>query len=643
MEGFLAILNLDRSRHDDCAKLIRFPLVNLHAKDYSSKYIKGKDISVVVFIRKIASDVALLDQIHKFIYAQGWIFPNKKNNSSRGPIILSEDKVLSSGIVQNPGEIDEHSGGFHVLVVNKQKGTMNCFVDRTSSRPVYYSIANNYLIMSSDIRMIYSMPIVDKSLDNSALVQFVRIQTILENRTLYENIKRIPQGSYLSTSENGIRLSVVIRKYWDMVPLDPFDSDEDAIKQTTHEFIQAGSSITRGNQSQKSGILLSGGMDSRAILSMIKPHMQDLTAFTFGMDLNKEVLVGSRIARKIGIPWNFFSQTAIDYLNQLAEVTPILQSHYSIAHTNTFKSAKYMSLFGIQTIYHGGLMDPIFAGSHLPKEYFRIRGRNLYTYRLAPLIANKTAVAQLLLGSRDIQRGDFAASFLDEKYRELWETSSYLAYMHAVDRVAECWESPYDWFEKALMYSGFSEFYTYPVTASIRLFTRERSVLYESNILDLYLRLNVRQRFLGHTYRRAMLSINKEITKIVYPNVGVSPLTHPFIQALSLQSMGFFQYRKDKLMRFLSNVRNTPYHPIPQGCYPSMKNVAGELAKSSAKNIKAYREMLCNGFLVQADIISGAKIRIQLERIDGLEENDALTIMALLSLSNWLEIYPAKI
>lgn len=642
MEGFLAIFDLNSSYSFDYAKWLRHTYNKLKEDNHLVEFSTGQGYGIVIVSRINNSDGTFFEWSDRAVYIQGWVSPTIKYNP--GDLIsLTDDKFWSTSIFQDPSEIINFSGGFQAVNVNKETRTLTFFSDRTASRPIYYSMVDDSVIVSSDLRWILTMPNVDKQLDFEALTQFIRIQTILENRTLYKNIKRIPQGSFLTLQQGLGSSGLSIKSYWNMLPLKPYASDEEAIQLTAHEFINAGASITRGNLIQKSGILLSGGMDSRATLSLVKPYLDNLVAFTFGMGINHEILIASKIARTVGIPWNFFNQTAIDYLDQIEDITEVLQAHYSLAHINTFKSAKNMSFLGIQTIYHGGLMDPFFAGSYLPKEYFRIRGRNLYTYRLAPLAADKTAVAQLLLASRDIQKGDFTASLLDEKYRELWESSSYLACMSAVDHVAESWESPYDWFEKALVYSGFSEFYTYPVTASIRLFAKERSVLYESNILDLYLRLNVRQRFLGHIYRRAMLSVNKEITKIVYPNVGVNPLTHPFIQALSLQSMGFVRYRKDKLKRFLSNVRNTTYHPIPQGCYPSMKDVVYELATSRAKNIKVYREMLCNGSLIQANIVSGAKIKTQLEKIDSLEENDALTIVALLSLSSWLEKYPAKI
>lgn len=642
MEGFLAIIDLNSSRLTDTEKWLRYALNNGADNECSVNYIVGSGFGLAIVARRNNSDVSYLDNIDRVVYVQGWISPVDAYQPE-DLILLADDKIWSSRLSDNQKDIKNFSGGYQAFSFSKNSRTITCFSDRTASRPMYYSVIDEILIISSDIRWIYSVPIAESELDLVAISQFVRIQTIIENRTLYRNIKRIPQGAYLTVENKTGNFQPVIHTYWSMLPLVTYDSDEEAIRQTAIEFIRAGERITKGGLNEKAGILLSGGMDSRTILAVVKPHVDDLSAFTFGMDLNQEVSVAATIARTMKIPWNFIHQSAEDYIYQRDEITPVLQGRYSLAHTNTFKASRYMSLHNIQSIYHGGLMDPFFAGSYLPKELIRILGRKFYTYRLAQLEVNKEAVAKKLLISRDVQNGEFRASYLDDKYRELWETSSIDAYKSAVDKVAEDWLSPYDWFEKALVNSGFSNFYTYPVTASIRLHARERSVLYESNILDLYLRLSIRQRFLGYVYRRALLAINNEIAKIVYPNIGVSPLAPPLIQALCLQGNAFIRASKDRFRQLVSKIRNTSCLVISPGCYPDMKDVVGEFANNSTSRITSFRKQFYSGYLVQTGIVSMTRIRDVLENVSSVSESDALTILALISLSNWLDKYPAKV
>lgn len=639
MEAFLAVLHPGTADGRDLLPALQAGMALAHASGVLVEEFTGKGVAIAVGKRTRASDVCTSRRDGRLAHVQGCVRPLNENLPDDSLERLDSDKIIPADLARSPKSAASLTGSFHVLLCDLGSGELVAVNDRAASRQIYYYRSSELVVLSSDIGAVLAVPGVDCSVDLESLAQFVRLQTILGDRTMYRNIRVLTPASFMRCSATGC---IDIGSYWEMAPLDPYPDDESAIRGVASAFTQAACRIAA--PSGTSGILLSGGVDSRVVLAAVHPFLESIQAFTFGPEPNDESELARSVAAVEGVPWHHVPQAAVDYWAHLEALRPVLQAHYSLAHANSFSTASYMAEYGISTLYHGALMDPFFSGSYLPQRKRTIAGRPLYTYSLAPLPDQKDAVALSVLRSRDIQHGEFQRSFLAQPFRDLWASSAHQSLLGTIDKLAEKWAKPHDWFEKALISSGFSSFYTYPVTSGLRSAARERSPLCDSAIIDAYLRLSVRQRFIGPVYRRSLQRLNPRLARIRSSNTGAGLFDPPAIEALKLQARTTWRGLRGRVARLGKAVGvGNIIPPRSYGSYPSPGQLAAVLATAAHPQAAAAKCALLDGFLAQSGIVDRPRLSACLERTVFPDEAEAWTILALASLAAWFDRYPAKL
>jgi hypothetical protein len=226
--------------------------------------------------------------------------------------------------------------------------------------------------------------------------------------------------------------------------------------------------------------------------------------------------------------------------------------------------------------------------------------------------------------------------------RDIWQTATEQTLDRAFAAASEKWTSPYNWYEKGMFSAGYSKFRTYIVATCSRAVARERALTPDSDLIDAYLRLSVRQRFLGPTYRRAFERIDPVLARIVYPNTGASPFAPPAAQALVLQARQFGRANRERLRRLLGGLGLGGVLPEKlYGSYPTPSELAQVLAQGDLPATVATRQALTDGFLAHTGIVDATRLRQRLDEGDFTDDGEALTILALASLAAWFEKYPA--
>lgn len=579
----------------------------------------------------------------KILYIQGCVEPiNDPSNEDH--LHLAGDKILPRTLfTSQPPQASDLlglTGSYHLAIYDPATRDFFAVTDRLNSRPFFFYADRDIMAVASDIRALLSLPQVDREIDLDALAQFVRTQIIFGNRTLYAHIKTLMPATLLSVGSRGSR--VESKTYWAMTPLEPYSSDREAIQETANAFEKAAKRITCGTQ--RSGILLSGGLDSRLMLALINKYSAaSIHAYTFGPALTDEGEVAQLIARIAGVDWQLVTQNADDYWLSLEQKLTTLQGLYSLAHSHPFKTAGQMMRDGMDTIYHGLELCVTFSGSYLPKNKIRVLGRELVDYRLSPLRSTKE-VKSKLLESFDIQDGSYPGSYLCHSMEEYWRESALHAFDEAVDQAAENWSDPYEQYEKAILHAGFTKFRSYIVATGNRFVARERTLMPDAEVIDAYLHLSIAQRFLGPIYRRSFRSLAPELADIKYPNIGTSAFASPAKQAIALQTRQFWRANKARAASILGRLGVVSLSkPSYYGSYSSSSELVAVLAKGRQYNAARVKESLTAGFLVQNGIIDGQRICERLDAPGTIGSNEATTLLALATLAAWFEEYPGEV
>ena len=172
-------------------------------------------------------------------------------------------------------------GMFAFAIWDKIRRRLFVARDRVGIKPLYYRQASDGFSFASELKAIIADPRVSRELNSTALSDFFAFNYVPGDETLFPSIKRLLPGHYLIV-ENA-RMSV--HQYWDLKFSEkrwgmPFDDVVDEL------YTLLGSTVKDHMIADVPvGILLSGGMDSSAVLSFaVQNTSKSIQAFTVGFD-----------------------------------------------------------------------------------------------------------------------------------------------------------------------------------------------------------------------------------------------------------------------------------------------------------------------------------------------------------------------
>ncbi|HYE86608.1 MAG TPA: asparagine synthase (glutamine-hydrolyzing) [Vicinamibacterales bacterium] len=153
--------------------------------------------------------------------------------------------------------------------------------DRFGIKPLYYFWDGRQLVFGSEIKAILAHPAVPRRVCAEALDQYFTFQNVLTDHTLFDGIRLLPAGHFMTLDEGG---SPCTKQYWDFDFTRPETMSRDEAAEELHRlFVQA---VTRQLVSDVPvGSYLSGGVDSGSITSVARRSLGRLTTFTCGFDL----------------------------------------------------------------------------------------------------------------------------------------------------------------------------------------------------------------------------------------------------------------------------------------------------------------------------------------------------------------------
>jgi asparagine synthase (glutamine-hydrolysing) len=155
--------------------------------------------------------------------------------------------------------------------------------DRFGKKPLYYYFDEDVLLFGSEIKSILEHPDVARRLCPRALDHYLTWLAVPEPDTMFEGIYKLPPGHLLEVDLSGNR---ELRRYWQLrFPEIPLAANkEEAGDLLLHQLENAVRLRLRSDVPL--GVLLSGGVDSSAIVALASRHAaQVLKTFSIGFDI----------------------------------------------------------------------------------------------------------------------------------------------------------------------------------------------------------------------------------------------------------------------------------------------------------------------------------------------------------------------
>lgn len=208
-------------------------------------------------------------------------------------------------------EIIPKLNGAWALVVRAEDGETLAAVDRLRSIPLFYAWQGNATKPASRFCVAPEADALrDCSkatvIDETAARDMLLAGFVIGDRTLFEGVGELRPGEILHRMPDCISDATLVRtRYYRYLPERYSDAnDEQLLEELDAVMHRVFSRLVRALDGRRVIAPLSGGLDSRLLVTLLKQHGHDnLLAVSYGREENQELLIGRQVAAALGVAW----------------------------------------------------------------------------------------------------------------------------------------------------------------------------------------------------------------------------------------------------------------------------------------------------------------------------------------------------
>jgi len=240
-------------------------------------------------------------QLRHDLIAKGHVFATDTDTE----VIVHLYEELGAGCVS------ELRGMFAFAIWDSRQEVLMLARDRVGIKPLYYWRNHRSLVFGSEIKSILADPEVECELDPAMIDRLLTFYYLPGEQTLFRNIRKLAPASYMLIK--GGRSE--IHTYWDL----HFDTSPMPLKEAESRLSSLLEESVRLHMISDVpvGVLLSGGLDSTAMLSMATEATGGpLSTFTVGFDakgIEDERQYARLAARRFGAKHHEITVTAKEF------------------------------------------------------------------------------------------------------------------------------------------------------------------------------------------------------------------------------------------------------------------------------------------------------------------------------------------
>jgi asparagine synthase (glutamine-hydrolysing) len=341
--------------------------------------------------------------------------------------------------------LSQFEGEFTIAIADTHHGRVLVATDPVGSYPIYWRADANGFIFSSDLSALLKATPGATRLDLRAVADYLTAGAVLGDRTLAEGVRLLGPGTILSYELASGRVD--LRQYVDLADwFGPRGLQKaeylEALRQTFRTAVTRAADTTL-----PVGLSLSGGLDSRAILSALQGRLAGVHTYTLGVEGCADQIIADKLARIAGTQHRYFPLDASylrDFLPSMTEMVSLTDGMYLSHGLTEMLAVRFLDQSGIAVLLrgHGGELAKahlawpyhtdarVYAMSHLSDLVPYLSARANYVTPNLPLSSFLTPPASQAAGRGS---ADAFAEALRDKRLSPAEACSYL-YLMALNR-----------------------------------------------------------------------------------------------------------------------------------------------------------------------------------------------------------------
>ncbi len=279
----------------------------------------------------------------------------------------SDTEVILAAFVKWGADCLNHFNGmFAFSIYDKFSKELFIARDRLGIKPLYYSILDDKLIFSSEMRGLFASGLVKRKMDNKGLQDYLTFQTVHAPSTIIENVKMLLPGHFMIIKNGNIK----IESWWQFnIQTQENKSNLEDIKKDIRKLLRDAVEI-RLVADVPFGAFLSGGIDSSIIvglMSEVATSPVKTFSITFDDSEFSEAVYAKQIAKKFNTEHHEIKLKPEDFLHDLPVALDAMD-HPSGDGPNTFVVAQATKKAGVTMALSGLGGDELFCGYDIFKR-----------------------------------------------------------------------------------------------------------------------------------------------------------------------------------------------------------------------------------------------------------------------------------
>ncbi|MGY6562189.1 MAG: asparagine synthase (glutamine-hydrolyzing) [Luteibaculaceae bacterium] len=258
-------------------------------------------------------------------------------------------------------------GMFAFAIFDAQQNKLFIARDRLGIKPLYYYHDNSKIAFSSELRALKASGVFNTRLNQNALYEYLRYQTVLAPQTLLTDVQMLMPGHYAVVTPQGIKTTewynVSKAAQTNMIPsrAEALPKVKQAVEQALEDRLVADVPV---------GAFLSGGIDS-SLLVGVASELYNKKLDTFHISFAEKAFSEAKYAKIVADKFNT-NHTDIQlspsyFLEHLEEALQAVD-YPSADGLNTYMVSKVTAQTGIKVALSGLGGDEVFAGYDIFKR-----------------------------------------------------------------------------------------------------------------------------------------------------------------------------------------------------------------------------------------------------------------------------------
>ncbi|HET6418975.1 MAG TPA: hypothetical protein VFG19_02395, partial [Geobacteraceae bacterium] len=247
--------------------------MGLHA---SNVYMDHEDPNEKMYV---SDDASLICMLSGEIFGKKELYSRLSNKQSAVSGADSASEMITELYRQEGiGFLKNLNGHFNLLLIDKNRKRVIFGNDRMNFHRTYlWQGQNGSIVVAPEVKCMLRHPEAKLTLNQDAIAEYFKYDAFIGKSTFYKEISRLPNASVLILEDNKFEM----HEYWSpgsVIRMGEL-AEKDYLEKSTQTFDSIiGEYVTPG----KTGLSLTGGWDTRTILSVLYSKKIYLPCYTFG-------------------------------------------------------------------------------------------------------------------------------------------------------------------------------------------------------------------------------------------------------------------------------------------------------------------------------------------------------------------------